>query len=63
MYDYDDGVYEKMMCEMNCAKMMMDQISEMNMDMDMNQCMTKMQECDEMMTSMMSMMNKMCVKR
>ena len=38
-----------MMCEMNCTKIMM----------EMDQMMSKMQECDEMMTSMMNMMIKM----
>lgn len=55
MYEHDDdGVYGKNVCEMNCMKMMMEQMSGMNMDM--NQMMSKMQECDEMMTSMMNKM-------
>jgi hypothetical protein len=44
---------ERMVCEMNNMKMMIDKAYEMNMDMD--QVMSKMHKCNEMMTSMMSM--------
>jgi hypothetical protein len=44
---------ERMVCEMNNMKMMIDKAYEMNMDM--GQVMSKMHKCNEMMTSMMSM--------
>lgn len=49
---------EKVMCEMKCMKMMMSNM--MDMDVKMNVAlMNKMQECDEMMNSTMSMMQRM----
>jgi len=46
-----------MMGEMNNMKMMMDKACEMDMEMnlDMDQVMSKMYKCNEMMTSMISM--------
>ena len=41
--------------------MMMDQMREMDMEMNMDQMMSKMQQCDETMTSMMGMMRKMAM--
>ncbi|MGR5881057.1 hypothetical protein ACT7DC_02335 [Bacillus cereus] len=46
---------EKMMCEMKCMKMMMNNMMQMNVNMD-KAMISKMHECDEMMTSTMSMM-------
>lgn len=50
---------ERMMCEMNNMKMMMDKACDMNMEMEMememDSIMSKMHKCNEMMTSMMSM--------
>ncbi|PGA87244.1 hypothetical protein [Bacillus toyonensis] len=49
---------EKVMCEMKCMKMMMSNM--MHMDVKMNVAlMNKMQECDEIMNSTMSMMQAM----
>ncbi|WP_322907757.1 hypothetical protein [Paenibacillus campi] len=55
---------EDMMGKMNNMKMMMEMCgkSGMNMkemDMDMDMMMSRLQECDEMMTSMMTMMRDM----
>ncbi|MED3077517.1 hypothetical protein [Bacillus wiedmannii] len=50
---------EKMMCEMKCMKMMMNNMMNnmMQMNVNMDKAMvSKMHECDEMMTSTMSMM-------
>ncbi|MFV1456690.1 hypothetical protein [Bacillus mycoides] len=49
---------EKMMCEMKCMKMMMNNMMQMNVNMDKALTNT-MHECDEMMTSTMSMMKAM----
>ncbi|MGE6553240.1 hypothetical protein ACQKFK_31305 [Bacillus mycoides] len=49
---------EKMMCEMKCMKMMMNNMMQMNVNMD-KAMMNTMHECDEMMTSTMSMMKAM----
>lgn len=61
---------ERMMCEITCMKMMMENMCPADMDiemcmdkMTMNQLMSKMQECDEMLTSMMDMMAGMKEKR
>ncbi|AIW85187.1 hypothetical protein EXW39_12610 [Bacillus mycoides] len=49
---------EKMMCEMKCMKMMMNNIMQMDVEMD-KAMMVKMNECDEMMKTTMSMMKAM----
>ncbi|MGI8277431.1 hypothetical protein [Bacillus mycoides] len=49
---------EKMMCEMKCMKMMMNNIMQMDVEMD-KAMMVKMNECDEMMKTTMSMMKTM----
>ncbi|WP_037284103.1 hypothetical protein [Saccharibacillus sacchari] len=55
---------DEMMCKMNTMKTCMEKMSGMDgmsmkdMNMDMDMMMKKMQECDEMMTSCMSMMRK-----
>ncbi|WP_144520116.1 hypothetical protein [Bacillus thuringiensis] len=49
---------EKMICEMKCMKMLMDNILGKDMKMDMA-LRDKMQECDEMMQYTMDMMNEM----
>jgi hypothetical protein len=54
-YNKYDDVYGKMMCEMKCMKMMMNNMMQMNVNMD-KAMVSKMHECDEMMTSTMSMM-------
>lgn len=46
---------EKMMCEMKCMKIIMNDMMQLNVNMD-KAMVSKMQECDEMMTSTMSMM-------
>jgi hypothetical protein len=50
---------EKMMCEMKCMKMMMNNMMQMNVNMDKARMVNTMHECDEMMTSTMSMMKAM----
>ncbi|MEI4618477.1 hypothetical protein [Bacillus cereus] len=47
---------EKLICEMKCMKMMMDNMMCMDLKMDMA-LRDKMQECDEMMKSTMNTMN------
>ncbi|EEL67557.1 hypothetical protein bcere0026_54800 [Bacillus mycoides] len=49
---------EKMMCEMKCMKMMMNNMMQMDVEMD-KAMMVKMNECDEMMKTTMSMMKAM----
>ncbi|WP_410991102.1 hypothetical protein [Bacillus cereus] len=46
---------EKMMCEMKCIKMLMNDMMQLNVNMD-KAMVSKMHECDEMMTSTLSMM-------
>ncbi|PHC00018.1 hypothetical protein COE99_28270 [Bacillus toyonensis] len=49
---------EKMMCEMKCMKMMMNNMMQMDVEMD-KAMMVKMNECDEMIKTTMSMMKAM----
>ncbi|MBY7126424.1 hypothetical protein ILS68_02295 [Bacillus sp. 8YEL33] len=49
---------EKMMCEMKCMKMMMNNMMQMDVEMD-KAMMVKMNECDEIMKTTMSMMKAM----
>ncbi|PEE25843.1 hypothetical protein CON95_00115 [Bacillus toyonensis] len=49
---------EKMMCEMKCMRMMMNNMMQMDVEMD-KAMMVKMNECDEMMKTTMSMMKAM----
>lgn len=52
---------ERMMCELKCMKMMIDKMKSMPMEMDGNMeiMKAKIQECDEMMSSTISIISEM----